>query len=68
MAVRYFARRLRAEGGTLGMLDNVVVACIGPLTAAAARDLDIHVDLVPDSHSIAGLVDGLAANVAARKV
>ncbi len=59
-AVRYFVKRLDYEGGTLSMLDDVCVACIGPLTAEAARELNIHVDLVPQQHTIAGLVDAVA--------
>lgn len=65
-AVRYFVRRLKAEGGTLAMLDNVTVVCIGPLTAATARDLDIHVDAVPESHSISGMIDSLTQLFEAR--
>jgi uroporphyrinogen-III synthase len=56
-AVRYFARRIKAEGGSLSMLDGVFVACIGPLTRDAAQDLGIHVDAVPPQHTIASLVD-----------
>jgi uroporphyrinogen-III synthase len=56
-AVRYFARRIKAEGGSLAMLDGLFVACIGPLTRQAAEDLGIHVDAVPPKHTIAGLVD-----------
>lgn len=66
-AVRYFVRRLKAEGGSLAMLDNVTIACIGPLTAAAARDYGMRVDLVPDAHSIAGLVDSIAQDFASRR-
>lgn len=65
-AVRYFARRLKSEDGTLAMLDNVTVACIGPLTAAAARDLGIHVDYVPDQHTISGMVECLVTEFAGR--
>lgn len=60
-AVRYFAKRLKAEDGTLSMLDDVCIACIGPLTAAAARELGMHVDIVPSKHTIQGLVDALVA-------
>ena len=50
-AVRYFVKRLDYEGGTLSMLDDVCVACIGPLTAEAARESNIHVDLgAPAAH------------------
>jgi uroporphyrinogen-III synthase len=55
-AVRYFVKRLDYEGGTLAMLDDVCVACIGPLTAAAAREFGIQVDITPQQHTIEGLV------------
>lgn len=64
-AVRYFAKRIKAEGGTLAMLDNVIVACIGPLTRDAADDYGLHVDIVPQQHTIEGLVDAIATHFAA---
>jgi uroporphyrinogen III methyltransferase / synthase len=36
-----------------------VVACIGPVTAGTARDHGLHVDVVAEVHTIAGLVAGL---------
>lgn len=66
-AVRYFSKRIKAEGGGLSMLDNVVVACIGPLTAGAARDLGLHVDLVPEQHTISGLVEAIEEYIAHHK-
>ncbi len=63
-AVRYFSKRIKAEGGTLAMLDNVLVGCIGPLTAEAARDFGLHVDVVPLPHTITALVDAIAAHFA----
>ena len=58
-AVRYFSRRIKAEGGSLSMLDGVFVACIGPLTRQAAEDLGIRVDVVPPKHTIEGLVESV---------
>ena len=43
-----------------------VVACIGPVTAAAARESQIDVAVVADVHTMEGLVDALAARLAAR--
>ncbi|MBK8049247.1 MAG: uroporphyrinogen-III synthase [Anaerolineales bacterium] len=60
-AVRYFIKRLEYEGGTLAMLDHVCVACIGPITTATARELNLHVDVLPDQHTIEGLVNAVAA-------
>lgn len=58
-AVRYFVKRLEYEGGAKAMLDDVCIACIGPLTAAAARDYGFNVTLVPEQHTIAGLVEAV---------
>ncbi|HJR24813.1 MAG TPA: uroporphyrinogen-III synthase, partial [Acidimicrobiales bacterium] len=43
-----------------------VVACIGPVTAATARDLGLAVDVEADVHTVQGLVDALAAWAAER--
>ncbi|HYA67492.1 MAG TPA: uroporphyrinogen-III synthase, partial [Acidimicrobiales bacterium] len=43
-----------------------VVACIGPITAAAARDAGLRVDVVADEHSTRGLVDALVAHLRGR--
>jgi uroporphyrinogen-III synthase len=62
--VRYFAKRLQVEGGTLAMLDDVCVACIEPQTAAAARALGIHVNVVPRDHTAEALAAALATHFA----
>ncbi len=54
--VRYFAKRLKYEGGSLAMLDDVIVACIGPITAEAARSYGFNVAPVPPQHTYEGLV------------
>ncbi len=41
-----------------------IVACIGPVTADAARQHDLRVDVVADVHSIDGLLDALVDHVA----
>jgi uroporphyrinogen-III synthase len=41
------------------ILNGSVVACIGPVTAATARESDIRVDVVADEHSIQGLVEAI---------
>jgi uroporphyrinogen-III synthase len=58
--VRYFAKRLQYEGGTLAMLDHVCIACIEPQTAVAARSIGLHVDVVPRDHTPAALAAALA--------
>jgi len=41
-----------------------VVACIGPVTAEAAARAGLHVDVVADEHSAAGLAAALSALLA----
>jgi uroporphyrinogen-III synthase len=40
------------------------VACIGPITAATARDAGLAVDVEADEHTVPGLVAALVAHVA----
>ncbi|MCB0113178.1 MAG: uroporphyrinogen-III synthase [Caldilineaceae bacterium] len=64
--VHNFMRRLKRENGSGGMLVDVVVGCIGPVTADAAIAHDLPVKVVPDEHTIEGLVTALAAYFAER--
>jgi uroporphyrinogen III methyltransferase / synthase len=41
-----------------------VVACIGPVTAATARQLGLRVDVEAEVHTVPGLVEALIAHVA----
>jgi uroporphyrinogen-III synthase len=51
------ARALAAALGTeRGVLERPLIACIGPVTAAAARQVGIRVDLVADEYSVPGLL------------
>jgi len=47
---------------------KTVVACIGPQTAATAREFGLRVDVQPEIASVATLVDALAIHAAARAV
>jgi len=47
---------------------DAVLACIGPKTAAAARDAGWTVDLVPEEYSSAGLVAALDGDVGGKRV
>lgn len=40
-------------------LQNVLIACIGPVTAATARELGLTVHIMPDEYTIEGLVQAL---------
>ncbi|WJZ01561.1 uroporphyrinogen-III synthase [Corynebacterium freiburgense] len=43
---------------------RTIIACIGPMAAAAAREAGLRVDVQPEEASVAALVDALAAHVA----
>ena len=45
--------------GRLDLMKDVYVACIGPITAQAATDAGLHVDLVSDVQTIDGMMDAL---------
>lgn len=45
--------------GGFELPDNVTVACIGPITAATARELGFTPDVVADEYTIDGLVQAL---------
>lgn len=51
-------------GGQADIINNGIVACIGPITAATARELGLRVDIVPDTHNIAAMVDAIAEHFA----
>jgi uroporphyrinogen III methyltransferase/synthase len=48
----------------LGLPDHVTVACIGPVTASAARERGLRVDAVATNHTIGGLVEAITAHCA----
>jgi uroporphyrinogen-III synthase len=54
-----FLERLRTEGGNPDQLRGVVLACIGPTTAEAVRDIGLAVAVLPAEHTLNGLVDAL---------
>lgn len=43
---------------------RTIIACIGPMTKAAAEELGLRVDVVPEVADVPHLVDALAAHVA----
>ena len=57
--VHNFIQRLKAESGDTGMLCDVAVACIGPMTAAAAQRHELPVQVIAGNRTVKGLVDGL---------
>jgi len=58
MAVRRFTEMIGPEQAA-DLLNTTTVAAIGPVTAAAAADLGIESPLVPDTHTVRGLVQAL---------
>lgn len=57
--VRYFRKRLDIMGGNLGMLQDVVVACVDTATAEAARQYGLRVRVMPAVETVEGLVEAL---------
>ena len=47
---------------------RTVVACIGPQTAATAREFGLRVDVQPESATVTALVDALAAHATAKAI
>jgi uroporphyrinogen III methyltransferase / synthase len=59
---------LELLGGDLAPLARTTIACIGPTTAGTARELGLHVDVVAQEYTIAGLVAALEQHVAPQSV
>ena len=53
-------RNLKAVlGDDFERLKQSTVACIGPVTAATARDAGLQIDVEPSTHTIPALVEAL---------
>jgi uroporphyrinogen III methyltransferase / synthase len=50
--------------GDLSALEGAVIATIGPITSATARELGLRVDVEAEEHTIAGLVSALSDHYA----
>ena len=55
--VRHFVELAGAEGSRV--LGDAIIACIGPVTAAAAQECGLSVGLIATVYTIPGLVDAL---------
>ena len=64
-AVRRFAGII-GEEQVADLLNTTVVAAIGPVTAAAARELGIQPKVVPDTYTVPGLVRAVVEHFAQR--
>ena len=62
--VRYFAARLKHDGGVLAMLDHVCIACLDRATARAARSLGLRPAVIADQATPAALAGAVAAYLA----
>ena len=57
------ARNLRALlDGNIDALQDVTIACIGPITARAAADMGLKVDIMASEYTIAGLVRAIESH------
>lgn len=56
---RNFVVRLVQDGGHLSSLQGVCVACIGPITAKTAREVELTVDVVAEDYTLDGLIEAL---------
>ncbi len=56
---RNLLERLAREGGDLKALEGLCIACIGPKTADAARELGLSVAVVPNDYTLEALVAAL---------
>jgi len=50
--------------GDVSALGEARIACIGPVTAAAAKDLGLRVDILAREHTVEGLVEALKVHFA----
>ena len=48
--------------GYVTAINNSVVVCMGPVTAATARQLGIRVDIIPEEQSISSIVSAIQAH------
>ena len=62
--VRGFAHLLGGDAAAAEMARGKCVACIGPITARAARDAGLHVDVTADRYTTLGLLEALEAHFA----
>jgi uroporphyrinogen-III synthase len=59
-SVRHFAIRLKAEGGSLDMLRDVVVGCLDEQTARAALGYGLHASITPTDQTLSSLAKEMA--------
>lgn len=55
--VHHFVDRLHDEVGEMASLDDVCIACIGPKTAATAKEKGFSRIIVPDKYTLEGMLN-----------
>ena len=61
-SVRNFAQLLGPDRTAELLASPATIACIGPTTAAAVRDLGLEVDVEPEESSIPALVQAISSH------
>lgn len=59
-SVRHFTIRLKLEGGSLDMLNDVLIACLDPQTAGAAQAYNLNAQVISATGDFADLAERLA--------
>ncbi len=54
---------VEALDGDKSHLESSIIACIGPTTAATAREMGLRVDLVAEKHNVEGLAESVVGYV-----
>ena len=49
--------------GDVGRISGATIACIGPITAATAREKGLKVDIIAKEHTMAGLLEALESYI-----
>jgi uroporphyrinogen III methyltransferase/synthase len=62
--VRGFAALLGGDAAAAQLASDKCVGCIGPITAAAAHKTGLHVDVIAELYTTAGLLDALEVTFA----
>jgi uroporphyrinogen III methyltransferase / synthase len=57
--VRNLLKRFALEGGNRDLLTNLCVVCIGAKTAQVAQECGLYVNVMPQEHTLAAMVDAM---------
>ena len=55
--------RVVGKKGLVGYLRNVKVACIGPVTVEAVRELGVEVQIMSNKHTVNGLIEAIVNEI-----